>query len=632
MVKKALTLCISLILLYLTGCTNSPVEGRTPSLTGLPASPAATTRELAGLHTTTPGAVIQAMATATALTYPYPYPSRQPYVSITPRPYPDLPATVQPPSGNPTSPAVKAWPFPNNCSAGTVVVPYHNASGVLSLQVQESIGGLTLWDWDQESRAAEIQWQLLEPFTREYVWNTFAFLGSDQASRRWIGVLFWDCQQVHFQVLLPVSQPAEAYLVTRQAGRDSPWEYWLVDDGRLTLFASDKTKALVRLSTQDVPGGKIFLESDEYTDLTGDGRPELLIHWSKWQTESSQRGPDVLIQIYATEGESYRLIGEIQPGWQAIDLHSDGAIEFLKPVPPGFPQEWQVYGLQGGRYTWLDTILYPQEAGADWVDPQNLPALPFDLYFQRGGAAYRWPKKGGALQQVASLPMPKPGLFCKGNQPKERVLSWSPDCRYAVVAILGKIEGASYAVFDGMTGKRIDIPDSFVYASGHSTFAWDPKSRYLIHARAEGGQGLYRIDLPGGKLTTLLALSGLFVNPPFGAAAPSVLADGSIIFSIQGGGPLEAPASRYPPNGIYRWTPAGELRRIASLPPAATAEPRWSYGTLIPAPDQSVFLYLEPDEYESPPYRTMLLVQANGKKAWNVLPMIGDATGFVWVK
>jgi hypothetical protein len=59
-----------------------------------------------------------------------------------------------------------------------------------------------------------------------------------------------------------------------------------------------------------------------------------------------------------------------------------------------------------------------------------------------------------------------------------------------------------------------------------------------------------------------------------------VLADGSIIFSIQGGGPLEAPASRYPPNGIYRFMPTGELRRIAGLPPASTAESRWSYGIL----------------------------------------------------
>jgi hypothetical protein len=634
--KIKFSLCLVAFLLLAT-CTPPANGNRNPNQTSLLASPAIALLqpgEQAFSGTSpdmfTPGAAHPAAPIITSVPYPIATPS--PIPSRVPEPYPVAPPTTQPELNSALPPAETLWNIPSTCGDGLVAAVYHTLNGMLFLRVQTKEAGALLWDWDRASQAFDIQWQSIKPFTRNDTWNSFNFLGIDQHNKQWIGSLLWDCQKINFQILLPVDHPERAFLVARKFDQKSPWGYWLVDGNRLTLYYSEEGVAFERWSIEGTPADAIFPEFADYTDLNHDGQPELLLHWYDWRTEQPGRGSDVVMQIYAVNGKDFRLIGEVQPSWQTIDLGSNGTLEFLKPVPPGFPQEWQVYGLKGEHYTWLEPIPYPQAIGADWVDPQKLPVLPDDLYFQRDGAAYRWPRKGGALEQVASLPTPKPGPFCKENLPKERVLSWSPDCRYAVVSILGKIEGASYAVFDARTGKLVDIPDSFVYASGRSTFAWDPNSHYLIHARAEGGQGLYHIDLPGGKVTTLLALASLFASPPFGAAAPMVLADGSIIFSIQGSGPLEAPASRYPPNGIYRLAPTGELRRIVSLPPASTAEPRWSYGTLIPAPDQSVFLYLEPSEQGSRLYGRLLLIQTNGKRVWNVLPLLAGAGGFRWVK
>lgn len=630
------SLCLITFLLLAT-CTPPANGNRYPTQTSLLASPAITLLrpgEQAFSGTSpdmfTPGAAHPAAPITTSVPYPIATPS--PIPSPSPEPYPVAPPTPQPGRNSGLLPAETLWNIPSTCGDGLVAAVYHTLNGMLFLRVQTKEAGTLLWDWDRASQAFDIQWQSIKPFTRSDTWNSFNFLGIDQHNKQWIGSLLWDCQKINFQILLPVDHPERAFLVARKFDQKSPWGYWLVDGNRLTLYYSEEGVAFERWSIEGTPADAIFPEFADYTDLNHDGQPELLLHWYEWRTEQPGRGSDVVMQIYAVNGKGYRLIGEVQPGWQTIDLGGNGTLEFLKPIPPGFPQEWQVYGIQGDHYAWLDPIPYPQAPGTDWVNPDKLPALPADLYLQRRDLAYLWPKKGGPLERTTLLSPPNPVQECKGNQLQEKVLFWSPNCRYAVVAILGKIEGAEYAILDHDTGKQIKIPDSFVYAQGHSTFAWDPRSRFLIHARADGGEGLYRINLPGGKVTTLLALTGLYPAPPFGAVSPLVLVDGSIVFTIQGSDQPDGSSNRYPPYGVYCLTPEGKLGRIAALQPGFIEGDHLVYGGLIPSPDYNFFLYIEPGEYRYPPYRMQLLIQANGKRVWNIQPVLGEATEFWWMK
>lgn len=500
-----------------------------------------------------------------------------------------------------------------NTTAPVVLAPYRLPGGEWGLAaiIGRSLDGKSdptlYWDWQQEENGPD-SWQEIRYFPPRSGGNTVSFLGLDNEGQWWITILHAPCGSLALHALLPISQPDEVSLDASYEEQEGVTKYWITDGGTLTVYEWQNNTA-VPVWSLPVPDG--YYQADpRQQDLTGDGRLEWTITW-----QGDEHG---LMQIYQAESDTLRLIGEVDTSYhQYIDVNGDGISEFLWATPPESPTAWQVYGWNGVQFDWQSPLVRETAVLPTLLNADNLPSVPIDFYFQINGVWRQWSQSDGTFissspPPPAAIPTQCPPVDTSGNGTVEL---WSPDCRFALLEVRPGIEGSSNTVLQIESGVRWDVPNTFTYIYGHPTFAWDIDIPALIHASADGSGGLYRLNLNTGTDETLLPLSGNFERNFYGAVEPSVLPDGSIIFTIQGINP-----ALYPPHGVYRLLPTGELRLLADIPPL-TPPPNTDgpvyYGSLQVSPDGSMFVYHVPSA--SVPYAVVLLGTTNGDALWDLL-------------
>jgi hypothetical protein len=363
---------------------------------------------------------------------------------------------------------------------------------------------------------------------------------------------------------------------------------------------------------------------DPGTDLTGDGQPELVVAWP---------GSPPVYQVYRPQNDRLALLGELAAEAQLADLEGDGAVEFLTPDAP-FATFWREYRWSGQRFEWAaDRFVQAAPQALPVTEPDGLPPLPANLYFNSAGQWYVWPARGGQVSVMSADP--PPAQACSGGTLTADPACPSPNGRYDLVSLPGEGEGVWKAVREIETGAAARIPASFIYPSGRSDFAWSPGGAALYLARAGDGGALYRVNPATGVADLLFSAVGCGLNPEncslerasLGFFSPYPHRSGWVGFAVQSAGP-----GLYPPPGVYRLEETGELSRIAGLPLLSTAclgeGGLPAYGQLSWSPDGSLFLYQSPFVEGRPcPGPTLLLGRVDGSALWDVSGALDDTSG-----
>lgn len=535
-----------------------------------------------------------------------------------------------------------SWQTWSGCGQNTTVFPYQLSADQLSLAaIQLNANGYQLlWDWKQEADLST-QWLEIRPMPNIDLQNGFAFFGKNKSGQWWIGIVVDLCHVPYLDVLLPVNNPLQVKDVIAandQSSSDPKLNYWVIEGRQLTQYDVLEHQA-VHVWTFEPVLSDVMLPW--WGDIVGDESPELILQWgrsirSQFDNVIQQIGP---YQIFQQKGEGYQLIGEVEPDLQFTDVDGDGESEFLRPFPLTDPAMWKVYRWQEDRFAWDKPLPRPTPPLRLNADPQSLQPIPLNFYFKRAGQIWMWPSKGGVLQQVESVPNLTThtcDLTSEAMQ-EQMIVSFSPDCNFALKVSSGPIEGSSNVILNRQSGQIIDVPGTFTYSSGYSTFAWDPQSRYLIHARADGSGGLFRIDLSSGEQTILLSLQGpIFWDPAqgYGAVEPFVFPDDTIGFTVQ-----SQSKALYPIPGVYRLQANHQPRLITDIP-VMVPQSEWApnYGLMRWSANGSMFLYFLPRNYSvegttvtyAPPYDVLLLGTTDPPRVWNLNSMFGDAQDFQW--
>ncbi len=538
-----------------------------------------------------------------------------------------------------------AWQPSSGCGQNLRAIPYRRPKEPLSLAViKVGLGSTTpFWDWRQE-QGYSMQWLELRQLPNSNLQNGLAFLGRDMSNHWWIGIVVDFCHSAYLDALLPTTDPAHVSLTVANAiNEPESVGYWVVENDTLTSYNVVNHQAVRQWTWK---GARRTTVTPMWQDVTGDGKPEIILVWG-WSPQSllnqqaNSIGP---YQIFQPEGDGYKLVGEIEAGVQLTDFNGDGIFEFLRPNSMDSPTSWDVYQWQGNHFVWGKALARPIAPTPGIPNLQALPALLRNLYFKRDQAVWMWPRAGGQLQLAAAMPEPimHQCNTSTGEMQLMRVGSFSPDCVFKVVDVSHYIEGSNSAIRNLQTNKLFEIPNSFVYVRGLSTFAWDPQSHYIIYARADGGEGLYRIELNSDAQSTLLPLSSaIFSNfgesRYYGAVGPVVLAHGTVGFTIQSANPW-----LYPPSGIYRMSPTKALTLLADVPKLKLNEMESAnYGVISWSPDGLMFLYslgasAVSDDSSSfhfrylPPYDVLLLGMTDGSGLWDLRPILNNAEDFRW--
>ncbi len=406
------------------------------------------------------------------------------------------------------------WAMRRGCtySSAIIFVPYRlpvNKWNIIAIAGQDrntTPAGLPsiYWDWQEETMKPDY-WQEIRYLASLRGDGMGKFLGLDEHGQWWVVGIMGACEEPSVSAMFPVINPENVSFEVYSFGEESyfGYSYWIVDGSKLTVYELKSDLPTILWTLDNVPD--IALLPGLRYDYTGDGEPDLVLFWGSG-----------LLQIYQSEGNDFKQIGEVETSYhQYSDVDGDSIGEFLWPIPEDNPTEWKVYGWNGEQFIWKGSLPKPV-INATTID-----------------------------SPIASS-----------------------DCPFHLIEV-GHYEGSSYNVSNSDESINWEIPNTFTYVRGHSTFTWDENCRFLIHARADsGGGGLYRLDLNSGNVETLLSLPGSPEDSRgYGAVQPIALANGDIIFTIQG-----QDATLYPPLGIYQFTADGDLRLLVDIPPLLSNE------------------------------------------------------------
>lgn len=502
--------------------------------------------------------------------------------------------------------------------------PYEMPDGTFGLALVDDFqhGANVRWTWHQDPQASNYTWTRIRRLTRTVNQSVLLFLALDTQDQWLAGALYAPTGEIPQLIgLIPVQDPQSAYLVvTYFAGRT--WEFWVVENQQLQLYQWQNGAATALWTLSDVPYDAVFPALDGDADATGDGIPELWLRWWPWVAGGDWASSVALHSYYAPDGLGYRNIGNFPDKVQRQDVDNDGVKEFLLVDRSLTPTEWTVVEWNGAEFIEDRRLSAPQAPVPQVPKLSQLPALAADLYFVEDGVSYHWPRAGGALESVDTLPAVVP---CDDAAIPQAVVSWAPGCGAAVVKIPADDGHYSLGLIALGGTEPVEIPDTSSQ-KGHSSFGWEPAGAYILHARTGENPGLYRIWLGSGQAETIFTLSA-YPGDLFGVSAPALLPDGSFGFAIQG-----EDDGQYPPFGIYRLSPAGEWRLLADLPPLSSNDPESApFGSSQWSLDGSLFLFHTPFQgSKPPPYGILLLGAADGSAVWDLNPILGDASGFVW--
>jgi len=579
-----------------------------------------------------PTATLVPSPTFTQTKTPIPPPTLTP----SPTPPPEIVAALPP---NTSPDLADAWEV-NQCGQKLLFTPYSialNQKGLAVLSVSPQVS--QFWLWHPAPTGPET-WQAIRPLPNniDYRLEQVAFLALDPQGQ-WQAVIIGNfCAQPQVIGYFPVSGSDKVFYTVNLDDQSGKWlEHWILDNDRVRMFYYENDHAEEKTVPSDVLGvgdGFRFYRLDMV-----EGPPkEMLMEWwrNSDQREDNHTGYAISFgfNILKQTSNGYRLIGTGQNGWQYADTDNDGVFEFVRYSPKPQPM-WKAYKWNGDAFvvTSLPEFKAATPRLVDNVDHNDLPPILTDFYLTTADSTYwQWQRQGGSLQSVRALPIHSAGRKCN---PKYELPS--PDCHYTLTTIQ-HYEGSSNGIRDLWLGSDLmEIPGSFVYVSGYPTYAWDPASRYLVFADADGGEALSVIYPATRTVTKLLDLHSGGVHglgeDAYGVVSPAVLKDGSILFTIQG---TETALTLYPPLGVYRLTPDRQLLYLASIPPNETPEYDDSppyFGQLSVSPNGTMFLYRSPLRgFQGPPYRALLLGAVDGSVLYDIssFDKIAQAVNFDW--
>jgi hypothetical protein len=263
------------------------------------------------------------------------------------------------------------------------------------------------------------------------------------------------------------------------------------------------------------------------------------------------------------------------------------------------------------------------------ADVNNLPSVITSLVAVIEYEYFHLSSDTGSLIKLSD-PVPR-----KTRQPCFDDVLWntpceSPDKRYFVHAERAEVEGSWVEVIDTVSGNRLRIPGSFTYLFGRSTFAWSSNKQILYYARVDGEEGFYEIDLDRWEIIRLLPLCSL--KQEYGAIHPYILADGRVVFVLQG---MEA--DQYPPPGIYIFEGGNLFHRIVEISVPESELCTWDiycFGQFSFSSDGNWFFFRgSAYPIEDPPVnRIVLLGSIHDGHVWDVTSFYREAETIQWIE
>lgn len=271
----------------------------------------------------------------------------------------------------------------------------------------------------------------------------------------------------------------------------------------------------------------------------------------------------------------------------------------------------------------------PQSFERGSYDASNPPLIETSLVAKQGDDFFLLSSLDGSIHKIAG-PIPPITLIPCFDDLEFISPCKSPDGRFMVWDKPAAIEGGSAVIEDFYTDRTLPIPGSFSYTAGRSTFAWSPDSQELYYARVDGLAGFFKVDLIHWQIEALLpACSDM---PFYGAVNPYILADGRVIFVLQG---MEA--DQYPPPGVYIYEEDQSFRRIAEIPVLeyeyCDLNPE-CYGTFSISPEGDWFIYYARAAPKDTPPRNsaVLLGSINTNQVWDLASIFGDVETIQWIE
>jgi hypothetical protein len=515
------------------------------------------------------------------------------------------------------------WKIGSNVDAPAAALPYQMPDGSFGLALIDNLeDGTTIsWLWHQETLSAEKSWLRIRRMNQTLNEDILLFLAQAPDKTWYLGAVTLPAQGAQLIGLIPVQNVDDVFVsVTLFSGH--PWEFWLVEANTLRLYQWQSGTSALLWELPETPENAITVQMSAATDIITDGNPELWLRW--WPRDMKGQWKDAvsLQQYCVNEWPGYLVIASFVPNAQVQDIDNDGVREFLVPNAADSPTGWELYDWDGEVYDYVSALPYPTGPLPQVPKLSELPPLSANLYFWKEDTAYRWPKAGGELEKVEKTDTPT----CYAAAVAQEVVSWSPDCAYAVIKVPAAEEGYTLGLLNVAGGGVIEIPNTFTISGGYSTFDWNQASGFVLHARAGSNPGLYRVGLFDGLSETIFVLSTID-DDPFGVTDPFAFTDGSVGFAIQG-----SDNRLYPPPGIYHRALDGSLQMLADLPALGSRDPaNASYGTVQWSGNGSAFLFRAPFYGgEQPPYSSLLVGTSDASFLLDINPILGKAANFVW--
>ena len=277
------------------------------------------------------------------------------------------------------------------------------------------------WDWHQETMKPDY-WQEIRYLASLRGDGMGRFLGLDEQGQWWVVGIIGTCEEPSVYAMFPVINPEKLSFEIYTFEEESfiGLSYWIVDGSKLTVYELKDDLPFASWTVDNAPD--IALLPSIRHDYTGDGEPELALFWGSG-----------LLQIYQPEGNDFKQIAETETSYnQYSDVDGDSIGEFLWPIPKDNPTEWKVYGWNGEQFVWKENLLKPVIHSTLIDSPLASPDCPFHLV------------EAPATEETS-------------------------------------YEGGSYNVRNSDGSIEWEVPNTFTYVAGHSTFTWDEKCQFLIH-------------------------------------------------------------------------------------------------------------------------------------------------------
>jgi hypothetical protein len=110
--------------------------------------------------------------------------------------------------------------------------------------------------------------------------------------------------------IFPVSHPDDYTLLFTRYDAQAPLDFWLQDGDQLRRYNWEPWTGTLLWTLEETPGRLVAVEwGEDSPDLTGDGIPDLVIHWDA----SGDASGETVRWVYAADGPEFIPVGAADP-------------------------------------------------------------------------------------------------------------------------------------------------------------------------------------------------------------------------------------------------------------------------------------------------------------------------------